>query len=176
MAGVFSVLAVGGIAVVAFVIFKVIKRRAQARDEEDDIYFEKYNAQDPPFNSTLSASHGPSDSSYNVATTAATADAYPDRTTHYGAAGIGAYKASQPYAADYPPGTAYAAVAQSGEQYQYSGQTGAYDNAYAQGGEQYQYTNHHGAYTPGPGQSNQQYQYANEMADAYTATAGAAHR
>lgn len=110
-----------GVGILGFIVFKVLKRRSRLRDEEDEMYFEKY--QEPPLNTS-----GPSDSSYNIssATQPAAHNAYPDRAYHYGTTGNDGYGASQQY--EYPPGTAYAAAAQ-GPQYQYPSDAGGYGAA-----------------------------------------------
>lgn len=107
---------------------KLLRRRARLRDEEDEVYFEKYRDPEPPFTSAPTAPSGPSDTSYNIssATRPATHDAYPDRSMHYGAPGGGqAYGNPHPqqYGMEYPPNTAYAAAAQGG-QYQYQESAG----------------------------------------------------
>lgn len=170
MAGTFTVVAIIGLAIVTYIVYKVIKRRSRVRDEEDDVFFEKYNREsEPPLNNSNT---GPSDSSYNVATTAAAPDAYPDRAMHYGstAAAVSAYDNQQHYG-----GTA-AAVSAYNNQQQYGAPANgasAYDNpqqygveyppgtayaAAAQGGGQYQYTGQAGGYdaTAGYAASNGQ--------------------
>lgn len=130
MAGVFTVVGVVGLAIISYIVYKIMRRRARSRDEEDDGFFEKYNDPEPPLNNNNSnTTMEPLDSAYNVATVPAAHDAYPDRATHYGPSdgGAAAYDYPQQYAAEYPPGTAYAA-AQNGAQYeyQYAGQAGGY--------------------------------------------------
>ncbi|PSR93716.1 hypothetical protein PHLCEN_2v4611 [Hermanssonia centrifuga] len=121
-AATFTIIAIVAVAIIAYVVLKVVRRRSRLRHEEDDVFFEKYNDPEPPLNTS-----GPNDSSYDIATTAAHASAYPDRSMHYGTAGgAAAFENPDQYGMEYPPGTAYAA-AQTGSQYQYSGQAGGYD-------------------------------------------------
>lgn len=134
-----------GTSVVAFIVFKILKRRARTRDEEDEMYFEKYNEQEPPLNNS-----GPIDTSYNIAaaTRPAAVDAYPDRSYHYGgtqpAASADAYANPQQYGMEYPPGTAYAAAAH-GSQYQYHGDANGYG---AQAHNNHPYAHSQNSYRP----------------------------
>lgn len=127
-------------------------KRHRRDDEEEDVYFEKYN--DPEPSTDMAQVHG----SYGTMEPAATEamapaaghDAYPDRTVHYGPSMGQEYDAAyaqnydhQQYGMEYPPNTAYAnATAHEGE-YQYHG----YDN------EQYAAPS---AYEPAPVQYEQQ--------------------
>ncbi len=121
-AATFTIIAIVALAIIVYVVLKVVRRRSRLRHEEEDVFFEKYNDPEPPLNTS-----GPNDSSYDIATTAAHASAYPDRSMHYGTAGgAAAFENPNQYGMEYPPGTAYAA-AQTGSQYQYSGQAGGYD-------------------------------------------------
>lgn len=103
---------------------KVMQRRSRKRDEEEEEYFEKY--QEPSMQVSPSHHTDPDDSTYNLASATAMmparSDAYPDRALHYGTQPEQEhptqYVAPEEY--EYPPGTAYAAAAQSDGQYQYT--------------------------------------------------------
>ncbi|KAI0346800.1 hypothetical protein BDW22DRAFT_1341780 [Trametopsis cervina] len=132
IAAVATIASLIGISVIAYLTFKILKRRARLRDEEEEVYFEKYQEQDPPFQGT-----GPSDSSYNIdsAMQPAATSAYPDRSMHYGT-NDAVYADPQQYGMHYPPGTAYAAAAY-GEQYQYQGDNSNYGAAASTGSHPY---------------------------------------
>ena len=142
MAGVFSVAGVIALLIMVFATMKIMQRRARKRDEDEEEYFEKYQNEEP---STQASPHH-NDSDYNLASATAMMpahpDAYPDRTMHYGTEPAQEYETTQQYGNtqqyettqqygntqqyeitqqyDYPPGTAYAAAAQSDGQYQYT--------------------------------------------------------
>ena len=126
VAAVATIASLIGVSILGYVVFKLLKRRSRLRDEEDDVYFEKYQEQDPPFHSA-GAGGGANDSSYNIAsaTQPAMTNAYPDRSTHYGTSNHDPYTDPQQYGMQYPPGTAYAAAAY-GAPYQYQGEDGGY--------------------------------------------------
>jgi len=85
-----------------------MKRRRRARyaiDEEE--FFEKYPSADPhvpPGFGTGSGEISPSATHFNMS--AAPADAYPDRTVHYGQSNAGAVLNPVDYGIAYPPGAA----------------------------------------------------------------------
>lgn len=103
---------------------KVMQRRSRKRDEEEEEYFEKY--QEPSVQVSPSHHTDHNDSTYNLASATAMmparSDAYPDRALHYGTQPEQDYNVQYvaPEESEYPPGTAYAAAAQSGVQYQYT--------------------------------------------------------
>lgn len=139
----FSAVALVVLAVVVRVVMTVLRKRRHARDEEDAAYFEKAGQYDDEY-ARADSPHGgalkdgepyygqTANPSMAQLTTAAAADAYPDRTLHYGfddAAG------SPPAAGvEYPPGTAYAAAAASHGAYQYPYAYPAPPQAYAYDG------------------------------------------
>ncbi|KAI0700757.1 hypothetical protein BC835DRAFT_1326273 [Cytidiella melzeri] len=131
IAAVATIASLMGVAIVGYVVFKLVRRQSRLRDEEEDVYFEKYQEQDPPFQSG-----GANESSYNIAsaTQPASTAAYPDRSMHYGAPPPTqqAYADPQQYGMQYPPGTAYAAAAY-GTPYLYHGDGGGYGAASAPG-------------------------------------------
>ncbi|KAI0089118.1 hypothetical protein BDY19DRAFT_944247 [Irpex rosettiformis] len=128
VAAVATIASLIGASIIGFIAFKLIKRRSRLRDEEEDVYFEKYQDPDPPFH----GSGGANDTSYNIssATQPAATDAYPDRSMHYGATQPAQDMYADPtqYGIQYPPGTAYAAAAH-GAPYQYGGDNGSYGAA-----------------------------------------------
>lgn len=129
VAAVATIASLIGVSIIGFIVFKVIKRRSRLRDEEDDVYFEKYQDPDPPFH----GSGGVNESSYNIssATQPAATDAYPDRSMHYGNTQPGqVYTDPNQYGIQYPPNTAYAAAAY-GAPYQYGSDNGPYGAAAA---------------------------------------------
>lgn len=96
-----------------------MQRRSRKRDDDEEEYFEKYQPEEP---SSIQASSNHNDSDYNLASATAMMpahpDAYPDRSMHFGTEPVEEYEVPQQY--EYPPGTAYAAAAQSDGQYQYT--------------------------------------------------------
>ncbi|KAH8094807.1 hypothetical protein BXZ70DRAFT_1066131 [Cristinia sonorae] len=116
-------LAIIGLIVAAVLLWK--RRRSRFRDEEDEIYFEKYH--EPPVQDsgspTLGNIPGLGDSSHDIATHARV-DAYPDRAIHHGWAPQDDYAHPQAYGMEYPPNTGYGGGQAQASQYAYAGQAG----------------------------------------------------
>lgn len=117
------------------------RRQRRLRDDEEAIWFEKGNTSSGPSygatdraSSFISGENGENGESHDdiAPMTAAGADAYPDRSTHYGDMGVnmGEYGNPATYGMEYPPGTAYATAAAQQGQYTYGGHVGGYPNNY----------------------------------------------
>ena len=131
VAGTFSVVgvvALGGI-IVAFLYAK--RRAARLQDEEDMTYFEKYNgpserASSPTDMSFIGGAGGREDLNDAPMATHAAADAYPDRSMHYGLPTMDEYSTAQPMGlnfgtgVEYPPGTSYDPSAYGGYEGSYA--------------------------------------------------------
>ncbi|KAH9939974.1 hypothetical protein B0H21DRAFT_824935 [Amylocystis lapponica] len=145
VAGVFTVV---GLALIGTFVGTIsyCKRRQRLQDDEDAAYFEK----EPDFVHQNESFSGPDTPSITDLTMPATAGDYPDRATHYGD-----MPAEDPtYGMNYPRGTAYAAAAAGGGQYQYTGQSTGYGEQYSayyssSTSPQHPYANPSNSYNPG---------------------------
>jgi len=137
VAGTFTVVALLGVGAIFSAFMYYRRRQRRLRDDEEAAWFEKGNGNGTSYGATDRASSFMSgenhESQDNIAPmTAAGADAYPDRSTHYGDMGMDMAEYGNPttYGMEYPPGTAYAAAAAQHGQYTYTGQAGGYTDNY----------------------------------------------
>ncbi|KAI0772016.1 hypothetical protein BD413DRAFT_604146 [Trametes elegans] len=181
VAGTFSAVGVVALGAVVAAVIYAKRRAARLQDEEDMTYFEKYNGANADSHDGHGGdiSFGNDHTSDTQVMTHAAADAYPDRSMHYGLPTMEDYTqpaaASTEYGAygasaagmEFPAGTAYArAQAQQGP-YQYDGygadysaqyqhahyQEAYYDNSQAQDSSSHPYADPRNSPRP----ENQQY-------------------
>ena len=124
VAGTFTVVGLIGLAILAYVGFKFMKRRKHD-DDEEDVFFEKYHDPEPVIASGVGVNDSPSG---GALATHAKDGAYPDRSMHYGSSGASAYSGEQQ--AQYEQ--AYAQYSQAGQYGQTSQQYGQASNQYDQ--------------------------------------------